>query len=203
MTIGALQGMRVAILATDGFEQAELLEPRIALNHAGAATFVISPLEKIKGWNSKEWGIELQVDIPLKSAKAEDFHALLLPGGVINPDHLRMNQNAVRFVKDFMASGKPVAAICHGAWTILEAGAARGRTMTSWPSLKTDLENAGANWVDRDVVCDGKLVTSRKPARHSCLRSRDDSCVRRRAGALDRHAQDLLVSPTTMRLRTE
>jgi protease I len=164
MTIGALQGMRVAILATDGFEQAELLEPRMALHHAGAATFVISPSEdKIKGWNDKEWGVELPVDIPLKSAKAEDFHALLLPGGVINPDRLRMNPNAVQFVKDFMEAGKPVAAICHGPWTILEAGAVRGRTMTSWPSLKTDLRNAGANWVDQDVVCDGKLVTSRKP----------------------------------------
>jgi protease I len=164
MTVGALQGMRVAILATDGFEQAELLEPRMALDHAGASTFVISPSDDtIRGWSNKTWGIELPVDIPLKSAKAEDFHALLLPGGVINPDHLRMNQNAVQFVKDFIDAGKPVAAICYGPWTILEADAVRGRTMTSWPSLKSDLKNAGANWVDKEVVCDGNLVTSRKP----------------------------------------
>jgi protease I len=164
MAVSTLQGMRIAILATDGFEQAELLEPKIALERAGAATFVISPSgDKIKGWNNQQWGIELPVDVHLKSAKAEDFHALLLPGAVINPDHLRMDQNAVRFVKDFMEAGKPVAAICHGPWTILEAGEVHGRTMTSWPSLKTDLKNAGANWVDEDVVCDGKLVTSRTP----------------------------------------
>jgi protease I len=164
MATSTLQGMRVAILATDGFEQEELLEPKLALEHAGAATFVIAPSEdKIKGWNIKEWGTEVPVDIPLKSARAQDFHALLLPGGVMNPDRLRMNRNAVQFVKDFMDAGKPVAAICHGPWTLVEAGAVRGRTMTSWPSLKTDLNNAGAKWVDREVVCDGKLVTSRKP----------------------------------------
>lgn len=164
MATGTLQGMRVAILATDGFEQAELLESKMALEDAGAATFIVAPSRnKIKGWNNKRWGIELAVDIPLKSAKAEDFHALLLPGGVINPDRLRSNQKAVRLVKDFMDAGKPVAAICHGPWTILEAGAVRGRTMTSSPSLKTDLKNAGANWVDQEVVCDGKLVTSRNP----------------------------------------
>jgi protease I len=164
MAIGALQGMRVAILATDGFEETELLEPKMALEHAGAATFIISPSKnKIKGWKNQEWGTELPVDIPLKSAKAEDFHALVLPGGVINADYLRMNRDAVQFVRDFMGAGKPVAAICHAPWTILEAGMVRGRSMTSWPSLKTDLKNAGANWVDKDVVCDGKLVTSRKP----------------------------------------
>lgn len=164
MATSALQGMRVAILATDGFEQAELLEPKLALEKAGAATFVVAPSEnRIKAWNVKEWGVDVPVDIPLKKAKAEDFHALLLPGGVMNPDHLRMNKNAVQFVKNFVDSGKPVAAICHGPWTLVEAGAVRGRTMTSWPSLKTDLNNAGANWVDQEVVCDGKLVTSRKP----------------------------------------
>jgi protease I len=164
MAIRALQGMRVAILATDGFEQTELLEPKMALEDAGAATFIVAPSEnRIKAWNVQKWGIELPVDIPLKSAKAEDFHALVLPGGVINPDRLRMNQDAVQFVKDFMDAGKPVAAICQGPWTILEAGAVRGRTMTSWPSLQTDLQNAGANWVDQEVVCDGKLITSRKP----------------------------------------
>lgn len=164
MATSALQGMRVAILATDGFERAELLEPKLALEKAGAATFVVAPSEnRIKAWNVKEWGVDVPVDIPLKKAKAEDFHALLLPGGVMNPDHLRMNKNAVQFVKNFVDSGKPVAAICHGPWTLVEAGAVRGRTMTSWPSLKTDLNNAGANWVDQEVVCDGKLVTSRKP----------------------------------------
>jgi protease I len=164
MATGLLQGMRVAILATDGFEQSELLEPKMALEDAGAATFVIAPSEdKIKGWNHQNWGAELPVDIPLKSAKAEDFHALLLPGGVMNPDQLRMNEKAVQFVRNFVRLEKPVAAICHGPWTMLEAGAVRGRTVTSWPSLKSDLQNAGAHWVDREVVCDGKLVTSRKP----------------------------------------
>lgn len=164
MATGLLQGMRVAILATDGFEQTELLEPKLALENEGAATFVVAPSEdKIKGWNHQKWGVELAVDIPLKSAKAEDFHALFLPGGVMNPDELRMDPKAVRFVKDFVDLKKPVAAICHALWMILEAGAARGRTITSWPSLKSDLKNAGANWVDREVVCDGKFVTSRNP----------------------------------------
>jgi protease I len=164
MATGLLQGMRVAILAMDGFEQAELLEPKMALENAGAATFIVAPSEdKIKGWSNQEWGMELPVDIPLKSAKAEDFHALFLPGGAMDLDQLRRDRKAVRFVKDFVDLGKPVAAICHGPWTILEAGAASGRTMTSWPSLKRDLQNAGANWIDREVVCDGKLVTSRRP----------------------------------------
>ena len=125
---------------------------------------VIAPMEtKVRGWNMKNWGNEVPVDVPLESAKAEDFHALLLPGGVMNPDKLRLNRRAVSFVKHFTDAGKPVAAICHGPWTLVEAGAVRGRTMTSWPSLKTDLKNAGANWVDKEVVTDGKLVTSRKP----------------------------------------
>ncbi len=159
-----LQGKKVAILATNGFEQSELLEPRKALDQAGATTKVVSPIEgKIKGWNHKDWGQEVPVDLSLASANANDFDALLLPGGVMNPDHLRMNPQAVEFVKSFTDSGKPVAAICHGPWTLIEAGAVQGRTMTSWPSLKTDLKNAGANWVDKEVVRDGKLVTSRKP----------------------------------------
>lgn len=159
-----LQGTRVAILVTDGFEQAELLEPRKALDDAGATTTVVSPTaNKVKGWNMKEWGKEVPVDVPLKTAKAEDFDALLLPGGVMNPDHLRMNPQAVDFVKRFTDEGKPVAAICHGPWTLIEAGAVRGHTLTSWPSLQTDLKNAGANWVDTQVVRDGQLVTSRKP----------------------------------------
>jgi protease I len=164
MTTGILQGKKVAILVTDGFEQSELLEPRKALDEAGATTQVVSPAGKrVKGWNHKEWGNEVPVDVALDSANAEEFDALLLPGGVMNPDQLRMNPKAVEFVKHFADAGKPMAAICHGPWTLLEAGAVRGRTMTSWPSLKTDLKNAGATWVDKEVVTDQGLVTSRKP----------------------------------------
>ena len=164
MADNTLKGLRVAILATDGFEQAELIEPRKALDEAGAETRVVSPkADRVRGWKSKEWGDEVRVDTPLDQAKAEDFDALLLPGGVMNPDSLRMAPKAVAFAKAFFDVGKPVAAICHGPWTVIEAGAARGRQMTSWPSLKTDLKNAGANWVDKEVVVDQKLVTSRKP----------------------------------------
>jgi deglycase len=164
MTTSNLQGKKVAILVTDGFEQSELLEPRKALNEAGATTQVVSPAgKKVKGWNHKDWGTDVPVDVPLESANAEQFDALLLPGGVMNPDHLRMNPKAVEFVKRFTDAGKPVAAICHGPWTLVEAGAVRGHTMTSWPSLKTDLKNAGATWVDQEVVNDRGLVTSRKP----------------------------------------
>jgi protease I len=164
MTNGNLQGKKVAILATDGFEQSELLEPRKALDEAGATAQVVSPAgKKIKGWDQKDWGKEVSVDVPLDSANAEEFDALLLPGGVMNPDQLRLNPTAVQFVKQFTDAGKPVAAICHGPWTLLEAGAVRGRTMTSWPSLKTDLKNAGASWVDKEVVNDQGVVTSRRP----------------------------------------
>ena len=164
MTNGNLQGKKVAILATDGFEQSELLEPRKALDEAGATTQVVSPAgKKIKGWDQKDWGKEVSVDVPLDSAHAEEFDALLLPGGVMNPDQLRMNPTAVQFVKQFTDAGKPVAALCHGPWTLVEAGAVRGRTMTSWPSLKTDLKNAGASWVDKEVVNDQGVVTSRRP----------------------------------------
>lgn len=164
MASHTLSGKKVAILVTDGFEQVELLEPRKALDEAGATTLVVSPAnDKVKGWNTKDWGNEVPVDVPLEEAKASDFHALLLPGGVMNPDHLRMNPKAVSFVKQFTDAGKPVAAICHGPWTLIEAAAVNGHTMTSWPSLKTDLKNAGANWQDKEVIRDGKLVTSRKP----------------------------------------
>jgi protease I len=164
MTSATLQGKKVAILVTDGFEQSELLEPRKALDEAGATTMVVSPNEgKVRGWNHKEWGNEVPVDVLLTSAKAESFDALLLPGGVMNPDQLRMKPEAVRFVKQFVDAGKPVAAICHGPWTLLEAGGVGGHTMTSWPSLRTDLKNAGAIWVDKEVVSDQNLVTSRKP----------------------------------------
>ncbi len=159
-----LQGKKIAILVTDGFEQVELFEPRKALDQAGAKTQVVSPAnEKVKGWNLKEWGDEVPVDVSLDSADSDDFDALLLPGGVMNPDHLRMNPQAVEFVKDFVDEGKPIAAICHGPWTLIEANGVRGRTMTSWPSLKTDLRNAGANWVDAEVIRDNRFVTSRKP----------------------------------------
>lgn len=159
-----IRGIKVAILATDGFEQVELTEPRKALDEAGAETRVVSPKDgKIRGWKFTEWGDEVKVDVPLKQARAADFDALLLPGGVINPDKLRMIPEAVRFVKSFFDAGKPVAAICHGPWTIVEAGEARGKRITSWPSLKTDLKNAGAEWVDEPFVSDGNLVSSRKP----------------------------------------
>jgi protease I len=159
-----LQGIKVAILATDGFEQAELLKPREALHQAGAETKVVSPKDgRIKGWEFTDWGSEISVDLPLNNARADDFDALLLPGGVINPDKLRMEPKAVAFVKAFFDTGKPVAAICHGPWSVIEAGAARGRKIASWPSLKTDIRNAGAEWVDKEAVVDGNLVTARKP----------------------------------------
>jgi protease I len=164
MATATLHGKKIAILATDGFEQSELIEPRKALDQAGAKTQVVSPKDgKIRGWNHKDWGQEVSVDVPLKSAKPEDYDALLLPGGVMNPDQLRMIPEAVAFLKHFTDAGKPVAAICHGPWTLIEAGAVRGKTITSWPSLKTDLKNAGATWQDKEVIRDGNLVTSRKP----------------------------------------
>jgi protease I len=158
-----LNGMRIAILVTDGFEQSELEKPREALDGAGAKTCVVSPVKKPKGWSKTDWGKAVAADVALGAAKADDFDALLLPGGVHNPDALRIIPQAVAFVKAFFDAGKPVAAICHGPWTVIEAGAARGKRMTSWPSLKTDLTNAGAEWVDEEVVVDGNLVTSRKP----------------------------------------
>jgi protease I len=159
-----LDGLNVAILATDGFEQSELFEPKKALEEAGAAVKIVS-LEagEIKGWNEKNWGDSIAVDLTVDEALAEDFDALQLPGGVMNPDKLRMNEKAVRFIKAFFDAGKPVAAICHAPWTLVEAGVVNGRTVTSWPSVKTDLINAGAKWVDEEVVADNGLVTSRKP----------------------------------------
>jgi protease I len=164
MASAQLDGVRVAILATDGFEQSELLEPRKALDAAGAETELVSLQKgKIKGWNHKEWGEEVEVDRSLDGADPEDYDALLLPGGVMNPDTLRTKPQAVSFVKAFFDAGKPVAAICHGPWTVVEAGAAKGYRMTSWPSLKTDIRNGGGEWVDEEVVVDQNLVTSRKP----------------------------------------
>jgi protease I len=159
-----LRNKRVAVLAENGFEQSELIEPRKALQEAGATADVVSPQSgKIKGWNHTDWGDEVAVDRRLEDARADEYDALLLPGGVMNPDKLRMNPRAVQFVKHFVDAGKPIAAICHGPWPLIEAGAVRGRRVTSWPSLQTDLRNAGAEWVDQEVVTDRGLVTSRKP----------------------------------------
>ncbi len=159
-----LSGKKVAILVENAFEQVELTEPRKALEQAGAQTYLISPQsDKVQGWNHFEPGDEFPVDLELDRANPNDYNALLLPGGVLNPDQLRTNEQAVEFVKSFFAAGKPVAAICHGLWTLAEADVLKGRTVTSWPSLKTDLKNAGANWVDQEVVVDQGLVTSRNP----------------------------------------
>lgn len=159
-----LKGKNIAILATDGFEQVELEKPKSALEEAGARTQVVSPKDdKIKGWDKKDWGKEVKVDVPLNSANPSQYDALLLPGGVMNPDQLRMNPDAVRFVKSFFDAGKPVASICHGPWMLVEADAVRGRTVTSWPSLKTDIKNAGGTWVDQEVIVSNGVVTSRNP----------------------------------------
>lgn len=159
-----LEGRKVAILSEQGFEQSELEEPRRALNDAGAETRVVSPREStIRGWNHRDWGSHVTVDVPLDQADAEDFDALLLPGGVLNADRLRMNPEAVAFVRAFADAGKPIAAICHAPWMLIEADLVDGRRVTSWPSLMTDLNHAGASWVDEPMVRDGLLVTSRKP----------------------------------------
>jgi protease I len=155
---------RVMILATDGFEQSELEGPKANLEKAGFDTVVVSPKDdEIKGWDKTDWGRPVPVDLTLSEAEAVDFDALLLPGGQINPDKLRMEEKAVKIVRDFVQSGKPVAAICHGPWLLVEADAVRGKTVTSWPSIRTDLKNAGANVVDQEVAVDGNLITSRKP----------------------------------------
>jgi len=159
-----LKGLKIAILVENGFEQVELVEPRKALEQSGAETQIVSPRNKeVRAWNFTDWGDMMSVDVALDKADPENFHALLLPGGVMNPDLLRVQPKAVAFVKAFFDAGKPVASICHGPWTIIETGAARRAVMTSWPSLQTDLRNAGANWIDQEVVVDGNLITSRKP----------------------------------------
>ena len=159
-----LEGRRIAILATDGVERIELTEPRRALESQGAATDLIAPKRgRIKTWESDQWGGSMDVDLALDDAKAGDYDALLLPGGPLNPDSLRQEPLAVEFVRRFVAAGKPVAAICHGAWLLVEADGVRGRRVTSWPSLRTDLTNAGASWEDREVVADRGLITSRAP----------------------------------------
>jgi len=159
-----LSGKKVAILATDGFEQDELFSPLEALRDAHADVKVVSPTEnKIKGWHHAEWGKTVTVDLPLKQANPENFDALVLPGGVINPDHLRREPAAVQFVKSFFEAGKPIAAICHGPQMLIEADVVRGHKLTSFASIKTDLKNAGAEWVDQEVVVDQGLITSRSP----------------------------------------
>jgi protease I len=159
-----LNGKKVAILVENGFEQVELTEPKKALEEAGARTHIISPnKDKVKGWKHVEWGDEFPVDIALDKANPDDYDALLLPGGVMNPDKLRINKQAVKFVKSFADAGKPIAAICHGPWTLINAGLVKGRKITSYESIQIDLVNASANWVDEEVVVDNGLVTSRKP----------------------------------------
>src|SRR3954471_18861963 len=163
-----LNGRRIAILATQGVEQVELTSPRKALEKAGAIVELVSPHKlikggKIKAWNLVKWGDSFKIDVSLSQAKVSSYDGLHVPGGVINPDVLRMDTDAVDFVRGFFEAGKPVSSICHGPWMLIEADVVRGRTLTSWPSLKTDLRNAGANWVDEEVVVDSGLVTSRKP----------------------------------------
>lgn len=159
-----LDKKRIAILATDGFEQSELQKPMEALKAEGALPRIVSLKSgKIKGWNEKNWGDEIEVDITVDRADSNEFDALLLPGGVMNPDKLRQDEKAVQFVREFFDSGKPIAAICHGPWLLAEADIVNGRTLTSYDSIKTDLTNAGAIWIDQEVVVDNGLVTSRAP----------------------------------------
>ncbi len=162
--MASLNGMKVAILVAEGFEQVELTGPKQALDEAGAQTRIVSPAKgEVQGWKHFDKADKFKVDVPLEQADAADFDALVLPGGVANPDQLRTMPKAVQFVRAFFDAGKPAAVICHGPWTLIEAGVVKGRTVTSWPSLKTDLTNAGAKWVDQEVVVDNGLVTSRKP----------------------------------------
>jgi protease I len=159
-----LAGRKVAILVAEGFEQVEMTEPRQALVDAGATTVLIAPAAgTVRSWAGSDWGTEFPVDATVDEVSAADYDALLIPGGVMSPDKLRMNEKAVQFVKDFFSGHKPVASICHGPWLLAEAGVLDGRTVTSYKSLRTDLENAGANWVDGQVVVDQGLVTSRHP----------------------------------------
>lgn len=160
----SLENKKVVILTEEGFEQVELTSPLEALKKAGAMVDVVSPKSgKIKAWDKTDWGIEIDVDKPLSDVSPDDYDALVLPGGVLNPDKLRQNKDAVAFVSAFLDEGKPVAAICHGPQMLIETGMISGRTLTSFPSLQTDLKNAGAHWVDEEVVVDNCLVTSRRP----------------------------------------
>lgn len=163
--IRELSGTRAAILACEGFEESELFVPKKALEDAGVEVVIVSPMEgKIRSWTGKNWGKTIDVDMDVVDAFNEEFDFLVLPGGVINPDKLRNNANAVAFVQAFVSKRRPIAAICHGVQTLIETGMVKGKTLTSWSSLRTDLLNAGANWIDEEVVVDHYLITSRKPA---------------------------------------
>jgi len=160
----SLKGKKIAILSDNGFEEAELTSPKKALEDAGAAVDIVSAQkDKIRGWNHDHWSIEVNVDINIDDAKTENYDALMIPGGVINPDQMRLHTNYIQFAEEFLEAGKPVAAICHGPQLLIETGMISGREMTSFPSIKTDLINAGANWQDKEVVVDNGLITSRSP----------------------------------------
>src|ERR1700748_615088 len=162
--MATLSGKKVAILTENGFEEVELTSPKKALEEAGAKVDIVSPQKgKVKAWDKDHWSIELPVDVVLDNADPEEYDALVLPGGVLNPDQLRLNKKAVEFAQQFLESGKPVAAICHGPQLLIETGWIEGRKINSYPSLRTDLENAGVIWVDEEVVTDNGLVTSRTP----------------------------------------
>lgn len=159
-----LQNKTIALLSTDGFEQSELLRPLEGLREAGATVHVIAPeAGSIRGWNNGDWGESVPVDKTITDAKVQDYDALVLPGGVMNPDSLRMREDATAFVREFFKAGKPVSAICHGPQILIDCGVIEGREVTSYPSIKNDLKNAGARWVDMEVVCDQGLTTSRTP----------------------------------------
>jgi protease I len=188
-----LQGRRIAIICTYGVEQVELTSPKKALERAGAIVQVISPHKAIKGgkikaWNLIKWGDKIKVDVSLSKANVADYDGLHIPGGVINPDLLRTDADAVEFVRDFFEAGKPVSSICHGPWMLIEAGVVQGRKLTSWPSLKTDLLNAGAEWVDQSCVEDENLVTSRGPQDLAVFNRRIVDLFSRRSNAALRRA---------------
>jgi protease I len=161
--MSVLSGKKIAILTEKGFEEVELTSPKQALEDAGATVHIVSPEKTVRAMKEKEWSIELPVDVNISEAKEEDYDGLLIPGGVLNPDLMRINEDCVKFARSFFEAHKPVAAICHGPQLLIEANVVRGKTMTSYPSVKTDLINAGANWVDKEVVVDNGLVTSRSP----------------------------------------
>lgn len=174
-----LQGRKIAILTENGFEEAELTSPKAALEKEGATVDIVSPASgKVRGWNHGNWSIELVVDVPVEEADPDDYDALMIPGGVINPDRMRRSRAAVDFARSFMKAGKPVAAICHGPQLLIETGTLDGRTLTSFPSIKTDLLHAGANWIDQEVVTDGGLVTSRSPADLEAFNPEMIRCIR-------------------------
>lgn len=162
--MGTLSGKKIAILTENGFEEVELTSPKKALEDAGAEVHIVSPQkEKVKGWDHDHWSIDFPVDKNLEEANPEDYDALMIPGGVINPDQMRANKNCVEFAQHFLEQGKPLGAICHGPQLLIETGRLNGRNMTSYPSIKTDLVNAGVQWADKEVVVDKGLVTSRSP----------------------------------------